>query len=140
MLAMAAANAVGVALFGTLYAVAGLSLLSQAAFLTCLAIVFPLVTVLWVWTERRHRELDALARVGRAAVGLLVVLLGVPIIVLLPVFWLDAQVPPEAGLRPLVAPIMTLVLISLALVMLANVVGSVAATGLSLVRRRRVRI
>jgi hypothetical protein len=52
---------------------------------------------------------------------------GVPIVVLMPLFWLDSQLPPDAGLNPLLAPVMTIVLISLALIALVNVVGGIVA-------------
>lgn len=139
MLALAAADAVGVVLFGTLYAVAGAGLVSQTAFVACLAMLFGLVTVLWVRTERRHEKLDPLARIGRAAAGLVAVLIGMPVIVLMPLFWLDTQIPAEAGLNPMLAPVMTLVLIALALVGLTNVIGAAAVTVLAIGRRFRPR-
>lgn len=139
MLALGGANAVGVVLFGTLYAVAGAQLVSQTAFLACLALLFGLVTVLWVRTERRHERLDPLARIGRAAAGLVAVLIVMPVVVLMPLFWLDTQIPPEAGLNPMLAPVMTLVLIALVLVGLTNVVGGVAVAILALGRRFRAR-
>jgi hypothetical protein len=126
VLALATANAIGVTLFGLLYVVAGANLMPQAAFLTCLVVLFTLVTAMWVRAEARHRRLETLSRVGRAAGGLLLVMIVIPIFILMPLFWLDTQLPPEAGLRRLLAPIMTLVLFSLVLVTLANVVGSVA--------------
>lgn len=125
MLALATANAVGVTLFGLLYAVAGANFMPQSAFLTCLIILFAMVTAMWVRAEGRHRRRQALSRVGRAAGGLVLVTIAIPILVLMPLFWLDTQLPPEAGLRRLLAPIMTLVLFSLVLMALANVVGSV---------------
>ena len=51
MLALAAANAVGVVLFGTLYAFAGARVLPQVAFAACLLVLFVLMTVVWVRTE-----------------------------------------------------------------------------------------
>ena len=127
MLALAAANAVGVILFGTLYALAGARVLSQLGFIACFAVLFPLVTVLWVRVEARHRALDPLRRVGRAMAGLLTVVVATPAVVLAPLFWLDQQLPPEVGLNAARGGVMALVLISLALVVAVNVVGGVAA-------------
>jgi Flp pilus assembly protein TadB len=132
MLALALANAVGALLFGVLYAVAGAKLMPQLAFLVCLGILFALVTTLWVRTEARHRSLGALQRIGRMAFGLVAILVVTPTVVLMPLFWLDTKLPPEAGLAPMLGPIMTLVLISLALVVLVNVVGGVFVVGRAL--------
>jgi hypothetical protein len=141
MLALGLANTVGLVLFATLYAVAGANFLSQAAFLWCLAVLFALVTFLWAWTERRHRGLEMLARLGRAAAGFLIAGFAIPVFVLMPLFWLDTQLPREAGLNRLLGPVMALLLISLVLVALTNVIG-VVAIGASAVlgRGRRARI
>jgi hypothetical protein len=133
--ALTVTNAVGVVLFGALYAVAGAGLLSQAGFLTCLGVLFVLVTGLWVRTESRHRALEPLRRLGRVAIGLATVVIGMPVLVLMPLFWLDTQLPADAGLNRLLAPIMTLVLVSLVLVALVNVAGAVVAVGAALLGR-----
>jgi hypothetical protein len=138
MLALGAANAVGVVLFGVLYAVAGAGFLSQRTFLLCLGALFLLVTVVWTQTERRHRRLDGLARIGRAAAGLLSVVLATPMLVLMPMFWLDTQLPEDAGLRRILAPTMAVVLVSVVLVVLTNIVGAIAATVLWFRQRRGV--
>lgn len=129
MLALATANAVGVVLFGTVYALAGTRRLSQAAFLGCLVIVFALVTALWVWTETPRRAMHPARRVGRATVGLVAVVVATPMVVLMPLFWLERTLPPEAGVGSVLAPVMSLVLISLTLVVLVNLVGSVIIAG-----------
>jgi hypothetical protein len=139
MLALAAANAVGVVLFGTLYAVAGARMLSQAAFIPCLALLFVLMIGLWVRTEARHRALDPMRRVARMVVGLVSVVVVTPAMVLAPLFWLDAQLPPEVGLQAARPGIMAIVLITLVLVTLVNVAGAiVAAARGALGRRSRV--
>jgi hypothetical protein len=97
--------------------------MGQGAFLLCLMLLFGLVTALWVRTEARHRHLEPLARLGRAVVGVVLVVVATPIVALVPLFWLDTKVPPEAGLNRVLAPVMTLVLISLALIVLANFIG-----------------
>ena len=137
MLALAGANAVGVVLFGALYATAGARYLSQPTFVLCLMLLFALVTALWVRLEARHRPLGAVRRVGRAAVGYVVIGIGTPIVVLMPLYWLDTHLPPEAGLTGILPGIMALVLIALALTAAVNVAGAVVATALDLAARRR---
>jgi len=66
-------------------------------------------------------------RIGRAALGFVAALIAVPMITLMPLFWLDTQLPPAAGLSSLLAPTMSIVLISLVLVMLVNLAGAVVA-------------
>ena len=136
MLPLAAADAVGVVLFGTLYAVAGADLLSQGAFLSCLLLLFALVTALWMRAEARNQPLPALRRAGRAVMGLVVVAIATPALVLMPLFWLDTQLPSEAGLRPTLAPVMTILLISLALVLTVNLAGSMLVVTRSVFARR----
>jgi hypothetical protein len=137
VLALAAVDAVGVVLFGTLYAMAGIREMGSGLFLTCLAVLFALVTALWVRAEWRHRELDVLRRIGRVTLGLAVVVLAAPPLVLMPLFWLDSQLPPEAGLRSVLAPAMAILLIALVLVALVNVVGSVLVAAWALLSGRR---
>jgi hypothetical protein len=140
MLALAATNGVGVVLFGTLYAVAGARWLPQAAFLVCLLIVFGIVTALWMSVEARQGSgRGLLARFGRIVFGLVAVALAAPMVSLMPLFWLDTQLPAEAGLNPVLAPVMTIVLIAVALIVVVNVLGSVLALARSAVRSRRQR-
>jgi hypothetical protein len=67
--------------------------------------------------------------------GLAAVVIGTPVLVLMPLFWLDTHLPPEAGLNRLLAPIMTLTLVSLVLVVLVNVAGGVVAIAAALAGR-----
>ena len=129
----------GVVLFSALYAVAGARWVSPSVFLVCLVFLFGLMTALWVGVEESQgRGRGALARLGRVVFGLVVVAAGVPIVVLMPLFWLDSQLPPEAGVNPLLAPVMTIVLISLALIGLVNAVGgALAAVWAALAHHRR---
>lgn len=138
MLALAAANFVGVLLFGALYAVAGVGLVSQTSFLACLAVLFLLVTIAWVRTEHRHRHLPLVTRLGRVVAGLVIVLISTPIVVLMPAFWLGAELPVEAGFKSLLGPIMVLVLVALVLIVLVNVVGGATATVAGIRSSRRV--
>jgi len=137
VLVLAAANLLGVALFGTLYVVAGLRYMSQAAFLACLVVLFALVTALWLRVERQHRHLQPAGRVGRVVAGLVAVLIAVPIAVLAPVFWLDAQLPVEAGLHTRRGAVMVVVLIALVLTLLVNVAGGVVIAARFVVARGR---
>jgi Flp pilus assembly protein TadB len=136
VLALTGANAASVVLFGALYAVAGARMLPQPAFLLCLAVLFVLMTVLWVRIEARHRRLDALRRLGRIAGGLLLVVVATPMAVLGPLFWLDQQLPVEAGLHAARGGVMALVLIALVLVTAVNVTGLVVAVIRALLDRR----
>jgi hypothetical protein len=138
VLSLGATNVVGALLFGAVYATAGARLLSQGAFLACLVVIFALVTALWVRVEGRHRELGFVRRLGRGAAGLLIVVIALPVLVLMPAFWLDSVLPSEAGLTGYLGPIMTLVLIALVLVVAVNLVGALIAVGRALRRPARV--
>jgi hypothetical protein len=135
VLALGATNAVGAVLFGAVYATAGAQMMSQGAFVACLLVIFTLVTALWVRVEARHRELGFVRRFGRVAAGLVIVLLTITTLVLMPAFWLDTQLPPDAGFGRYLAPIMTLVLIALALVVVVNVVGALVAVARAVLGR-----
>lgn len=137
MLALALTNTVGVVLFAVLYATAGARLMSQGAFLACLVLIFALVTGLWVRIESRHRGLPALRRAAQAIGGLAITVIGAPTAALMPAFWLDRQLPAEADFTRNLAPLMTLVLISLVLVVVANVLGATAVCVRGLVGTRR---
>lgn len=133
MLALTLTNAVGVVLFGVLYAVAGARLMPQLAFLACLALIFTLMTALWVRVEARHCRLDPVGRFGRVAASLVLVAIAAPVGVLMPAFWFDAQLPADAGFTRFLGPLMSLLLISLVLVGAVNVVGG----GVAIVRGLR---
>jgi hypothetical protein len=117
--------------------VAGARYLPQPAFLACLVILFVMVTGLWLRVEARHRGLDPLRRLGRLTGGLVIILIGAPAFLLMPVFWLESMLPEEAGMRPVLAPLMSVMLISLALTFAVNVVGVLAAGAHAVVRRIR---
>ena len=136
MLALAGANAVGVVLFGTLYAVAAVRVLPQLVFLAGLVVLFTLVTALWIRTEARHRGLTAARRAGRIVLGLALVIFATPAVVLAPLFWLAEQLPPEVGLHDARGGVMALVLIALMLVCLVNVAGTLVAAGRGVLARR----
>ena len=117
-------------LFAAVYATAGARLMPQAAFLACLLVIFGLVTD--AVGPRREPAPDArsspAARPRRGGARRSSSSC-VPTFVLMPVFWLDTQLPPEADFTRYLAPLMTLVLISLALVVVVNVVGAIVAVG-----------
>ena len=136
MAALAGANAVGVVLFGALYAMAGVRYVPQAAFLVCLLLLFALITWLWVRVEARHRSLGVVRRLGRVVGGFVIVGIGTPMVVLMPLYWLETQLPPEAGLAAILPGTMALVLISLALTAAVNLAGAAVATALTLAARR----
>jgi ABC-type amino acid transport system permease subunit len=125
VLTLASANAVSVLLLGTLCVLRLSGRLGIAAFLGCLVIVFILATVLWVWTERRHRQLPLLRRAARVIVALLVVVILAPMAVLTPLFWLDAQLPPQAEFHRPLGFVMAGMLMALVLAVLVNAVGAV---------------
>ena len=122
---LAAANAVSVVLLGTLCALHLSGRLGVAAFLACLLILFIVATVLWVRTERRHRQLEPLRRLGRVVVGLVIVLVAAPMAVLTPLFWLDAQLPREANFAAVLGVAMAAMLMALVLAVLVNAAGGV---------------
>lgn len=136
MLALGALNAMSFAVFSLIYAAAAKRLLTQGAFLASLAVFFVGLTVLWVRTERsRGPARDVLSRAGRIAAGLLIAAIAVPGMVLMPLFFINEHVPPEAGVSAILGPVMFVLLASLALVALVNVAG-VLALGVSAILRR----
>jgi hypothetical protein len=139
MLALAGINALGLALFVGVYAGAALRWLSHGAFLAALVMLLGAVTALWVRVEGRGAGVRGpLERIGRAAIALLLVVALGPIAVLMPLFALDTQLPPEARLTHLISRTMVLLLVSIALVTLCNVGGALAQVVLAL-RTRLVR-
>lgn len=135
MVVLAGANAVSVLLLGTLSYMRFSGRLGVPAFLACLVIVFVLATALWVRTERRHRRLEPLRRLARVAGGLLLVVVLAPMIVLTPLFWLDAQLPVEAGFQRTLGFVMAATLTALVLSVLVNAVGGVVIAVGTLARR-----
>jgi hypothetical protein len=137
VLGLVAVNALGAVAFAGLYAAAGAAQIAPAALLGALLVVFGGVTAMWVRVEHRSRALDPLRRVGRGAIGLVAVLIGLPVAVLMPLFWLESQLPLEAVPGLHLGPIMALLLVALALVAAANAAGAVVAVVLAVGRRWR---
>lgn len=137
MVIMAAANVIGLVLFALSYALAAARLVAPGASQALLLLLVVLVTALWVRVEGRHVGLGFVRRVGRATAGLLIAAFGASLLALMPLFALDARVPEEAGLRPVVAAAMAVLLASLAMLVVVNLLGAGVAVALSLSRRPR---
>jgi hypothetical protein len=137
VLALAAVNVLGAVVFAGLYAIAGRMRVAPGALSAGLLLAFAGMTVLWVRVEQQSRTLDTFRRVGRVTMALLAVVIGLPIAVLLPLFWLESQLPLEAVPALHLGPVMALLLVSLALVVGVNAVGAVVAVALAVRRRWR---
>ena len=133
MLRLAGINALAIETFAMIYAAGGSRWLTQGAFLASLAVFFISLTALWVYVERtRPGARDVLSRIGRGVLALVVVVVGLPAVVLAPLFALQEALPPEAGFADVVRPVMVLLLLALVLVIAMNVAGTVvlAVSGL----------
>ena len=140
MLALAAVDLLGTVVFAGLYAAGAAAEVSSAALLGgLLLLAFAGVTAIWVRVEHRSRGLDPFRRVGRGAIGLLMVLIGLPALVLTPLFWLESQLPLEAVPALHLGPVMALLLVGLALTVAVNAVGAVVSVALGVGRRWRAR-
>jgi hypothetical protein len=130
VLALVAVNVLGTVVFAGLYAASAAAQVSSATFLAGLLLVFVGMTAIWVRVEHRSRALDPFRRVGRVAIGLLAVVIGLPAVVLMPLFWLENQLPLEVVPALHLGPVMALLLVALALLVAVNVVGVVIAVAL----------
>jgi hypothetical protein len=139
VLALAAVNVLGAVAFAGLYSLGASAQAGPAVLAGGLLLVFAGVTALWVWVEQRSRLLEPLRRIGRIAIGLVGVVIGLPIAVLMPLFWVESQLPPEVVPALHLGPVMALLLVALALVVAMNVVGAFVAVTLEVVRRLRRR-
>jgi hypothetical protein len=138
VLALAAVNVLGAVVFAGLYAASAAAEVSSGALLGgVLLLAFAGVTAIWVRVEQRSRGLDPFRRVGRGTIGLLMVLIGLPALVLMPLFWLESQLPPEAVPALHLGPVMALLLVALALTVAVNAVGAVVSVALGVGRRWR---
>ena len=138
MLALAVVNAVSVLGFGALYAAAAVRALPQGAFLIALVVAFGAAAALWLRAERAAvLGRDPIERVGRIALALLLAVVAVPVGALMPLFALQAQLPPEAELDRLIARVMVLLLAAVALTALVNVAGGCAIAASAVAGRWR---
>lgn len=136
MLRLAALDALSALLFGAVYGAGALRWLSQGAFLVALGFLFVGLTALWVRTERLagHARRPP-ARAGRALLALAAVLAGFPALVLMPLFAVQTELPPEAGADRVISGAMVLLLASTLLVALMNVAGACVIVGWTLFGR-----
>jgi hypothetical protein len=124
VLALAGIDALIALGFALIYGAAGSRWLTQGAFLASLLVFSVAMTALWVRVERSHPGgRDALSRLGRAVLALLVVVVGMPALVLAPLFALQEAAPAEAGLANIIRPSLILLLIALVLTVAVNVAG-----------------
>jgi hypothetical protein len=136
VLILAAIDALGAVLFALAHAAGAQGVLSPWALLAALVVCFVAVTALWMRVEGAPgRRRGALGRLGRMAAGFVVVAVGFPGLVLMPLFALQQQLPSSAGIEAVIAPAMVILLKALALVALVNVVG-VLGLGVSVILRR----
>ncbi|HKC06892.1 MAG TPA: hypothetical protein VKJ67_08510 [Methylomirabilota bacterium] len=126
MLRLAGTNALAIVTFALIYAAGGSRWLTQGGFLASLAVFFVSLTALWVYVERtRPGARDVLSRIGRGVLALVAVVIGLPALVLAPLFALQEILPPDAGFADVVRPVMVLLLLALVLVIAMNVAGTV---------------
>ena len=137
MLALAAANVFGAVAFAGVYAAGSRLRDAPAAFVVAVLLAFVGVTALWVYFEQRSGALEVISRIGRGVIALLMAVIGLPMVVLMPLFWLESQLPPEAVPALHLGSVMALLLVSLALVVATNIAGALVATGLGILRRWR---
>lgn len=123
MLLLAGTNALALVVFALIYAAAGSRWLTQGAFLASLAVSFFLLTALWVHFERSPPARDALSRLGRGVLALVIVVIGLPALALAPLFALQEALPAEAEFADVVRPAMVLLLLALVVVVAMNVTG-----------------
>ena len=136
MLILAAIDALGAALFALAHAAGAQGALSPWAVLAALVVCFVAVTALWMRAEGApSKRGGVLSRFGRMAAGFVLVLIGFPGLVLMPLFALQQQLPSSAGIEAVIAPAMVILLKALALVALVNMVG-VLGLGVSAILRR----
>jgi len=138
MLLLAAVNALSAVAFACLYVAAATGSLAPGAYVVGVIALLPAAAALWVRTEHHHgRGRDPLARLGRAAVGLVLALVAVPGLVLMPIFSLQQQLPPEALGERFVPAMMVLLLFSMAFVVATNVAGVLFIVGSAALARLR---
>jgi hypothetical protein len=138
MLLLAAVNALSAAAFACLYVAAAVGSLAPGAYVVGVIALLPAAVAVWVRTERlRGRGREPLARLGRAAAGLVLSMVAVPGLVLMPVFSLQQQLPPEALGERFVPAMMVLLLFSMSFVAVTNVVGALYIVGAAVLARLR---
>jgi hypothetical protein len=136
VLALIGINALGATLFAIAHAAGAKRVLSPWALPAALVFCFVAVTALWMRVEGAPgKQRGALSRLGRMAASFVLVAIGFPGVVLMPLFALQQQLPSTAGIEAVIAPAMVILLKALVLVALVNVVG-VLGLGVSAILRR----
>lgn len=128
MLRLAGINLIGAVVFCSIYAAAAGRWLAHGAFLASLIVSFGALTAIWLRVEGA-RGGDIVSRIGTAAAALVALVVGLPVVVLAPLFALQEILPPEAGFHDVTRPAMVLLLISLGLVVAVNAAGVCARAG-----------
>jgi hypothetical protein len=133
VLGLVGINALAAVVFALIYGAAGTRRLTQGAFVVSVVVFFVSLTALWVRVEgSAGRARDPISRIGRNAVALGLVVIGLPALVLAPLFAAQGAVPAEAGLGEALRVLMVLLLVSLALTVAMNVAGLVVRVALAL--------
>jgi hypothetical protein len=140
MMPLGAMNVVAVLAFAAVYVIGARRWLSEAGFVAAMAIVFVAFTGAWVRVEAaQHAGLDAVQRIGRTAFVGVAVAAGTIVAILLPLFWLEDRLPPEAGIGRASARTMAVVLFALVHLALLHVAAGAVVVAAALVRRLRGR-
>jgi hypothetical protein len=134
---LAAVNVLGAIVFAGLYGAGARATVAPAVLIAGLFLGFAGVTALWVAAERRSRGLDPFRRIGRGVMALLAVVIGLPMVVLMPLFWLESHLPLEAVPFLHLGPVMVLLLVAVALIVAVNGVGAIVTVLLAVTRRWR---
>lgn len=137
MLTLIAVNLLTAVVFAGVYAAGAGGRLPPGASLLALGLAFGGLAVLWVRVEGRLRGARPIRRLGRGLISLLAVVVGLPAVVLMPLFWLENQLPSEAVAELHLGPTMVLLLAGLALLVLVNVAGGLVAVIIDVRRRWR---
>lgn len=139
MLALAAVNVLGAVVFAGVYAAGSATRATPELFVAAVLLVVAGLTAIWVRVEQRSRALEPFRRIGRGAIALLAVVIGLPVVVLMPLFYLESYLPLEAVPALHLGPIMALLLVSLAMIVAVNAVGAVVTVALGVGRHWRAR-
>ena len=137
MLALVPVNLLGAVVFAGIYAAGAAGRIAPTAALLALGLAFGGVAALWIRVEQRFRSAGLVRRLGRGLIGLFAVVIGLPAAVLMPLFWLENQLPPEAVRELQLGPTMVLLLAGLVLIVLMNVAGGLVVVAMDVRRRWR---
>lgn len=140
MLALAAVNVLAATVFGALYVAAGTRTIGQAGFVAGTVVFFVGLVALWSRVERsRPGRRDVVSRGVRVVLAFALTAAAFPALVLMPLFGLRRELPPEAGLDHLLPGAMVAALAALTLTAGVNLAGVVYALTVSAAQRMRRR-